>query len=115
MCGWFIIETMTPEAATSKPESPENEEEASSDEVQGGENESQTVLREGTQKSSPLFDFLEFTAAGACLGGLYAAGQSGQLWIGVLVGITLLFIHLERHHRKELDTLIERAQANQSS
>jgi len=62
------------------------------------------------QQSSAVFDILEVVVAGACLGGLYAAGQASQWWTAFFAGTTLLFIYFERHHRKQLDIAIGRRQ-----
>lgn len=58
------------------------------------------------ETSSPIFDVLELGVAGACITGLYQAGQAGQFWTAFFIGTTLIFIYYERHHRKQLDSVI---------
>lgn len=102
---------MTSQSAASSSEAEENEARSPSD---GGANEQDmpALLGDDAQTSSSIFDFAEVVAVGACLGGLYAAGQAGQFWTAFFVGMALLFIYFERHHRKQLDELINRIRSH---
>ena len=104
---------METESATSDSELAETDEESASTEKEGNQELSE-LLGEDAHTSSAIFEFVEFVVAGASLGGLYAAGQAGQLWTGAFAGSTLFFIYLERRNRKELDVLIERIRSYQA-
>jgi len=60
--------------------------------------------------SSWFLEFLEIVIVGACFGGVYEAGQTGQWWTAVFIGTVVVFTYLERKNRQRLDETVRQMQ-----